>query len=166
MATHPRYRDRHGRLWEDRDGPLLIGPGGPQGTDYVTMQAIHHAYGPLEPVDNDGRQVDDEGAYPDEGRGFEIRVSPDRRRTAIYDPGNAPWFVPADKGWFVRTHELDDAEWVSYVPATDRDQALQIVADWVDTAARTAVTDIDDLIWELKQAGYTLPDPTEHPKEN
>lgn len=48
----------------------------------------------------------------------------------------------------------------------DRDKILHIVADWIDTAARTAVTDIDDLIWELKQAGYTLPDPTEHPKEN
>ena len=51
-------------------------------------------------------------------------------------------------------------------PWEDSDKILHIVADWIDTAARTAVTDIDDLIWELKQAGYTLPDPTEHPKEN
>lgn len=42
-----------------------------------------------------------------------------------------------------------------------RDTILQIVADWVDVVARTAVTDIDDLIWDLEQAGYKLPDPTE-----
>lgn len=166
-ANHPRYRDRHGRLWEDRDGfPILIGPAGPQKTDFYTTQDIRHAYGPLEPVDNDGRQTDDEGVYPDAGRGFEIRVSPDQRRAAIYDPGNAPWFVPADKGHFMRTHELDHAGWVPYVPATDRDTILRVLADWIDTATRTAITDIDDLIWELKQAGHALPDPTEHPKES
>lgn len=38
--------------------------------------------------------------------------------------------------------------------------------DWIDTAARTAVTDVDDLIEDLRRAGYTLPNPTEHPKEN
>lgn len=108
MTTHPRYRDRHGRLWEDRDGPVLLTPDPDEHSDWVSMLAIHHAYGPLEPVD------------------------------AARAPGDA----------------------------TDRDKILHIVADWIDTAARTAVTDIDDLIWELKQAGYTLPDPTEHPKEN
>ena len=106
MTTHPRYRDRHGRLWEDRDGPVLLAHDPDEYPDWVSMQAIHHAYGPLELVSGDAQ------------------------------------------------------------PTTDRDKVLRIVADWVDTAARTAVTDIDDLIWELKQAGYTLPNPTEHPKEN
>ena len=106
MATHPRYRDRHGRIWEDRDGPVLLTHDPDEYPDWVSMQAIHHAYGPLELVSGTAQ------------------------------------------------------------PTTDRDKVLRIVADWVDTAARTAVTDIDDLIWDLKQAGYTLPDPTEHPKEN
>lgn len=129
ITNHPRYRDRHNRLWEDRDGPLLIGPGGPQCTDYVTMQAIHHAYGPLTPVDNDGRQEDDEGTYPDADRGFEIRVSPDQRNVAIYDPGNAPWLVPADQGRFVRTHELDQEGWVQYVPAGTSDALTEARAE-------------------------------------
>lgn len=164
--THPRYRDRHGRLWEDRDGPLLIGPGGPQGTDFCTMLAIQHAYGPLERVENDGRQVDDEGTPPDAGRGFEVRVSPDQRNVAVFDPGNAPWFVPSDTGRFVRTHELDDAGWVPYVPATDRDTVLQVVSDHIHRDTTYGGLDWDDLIEDLRRAGYTLPDPTEHPKEN
>lgn len=106
MNTHPRYRDRHGRIWEDRDGPVLLTPDPDEHPDWVSMQAIHHAYGPLELIS-----------------------------------GSEP-------------------------PATDRDKILRIVADWVDAAARTAVTDVGDLIWDLKQAGYTLPEPTEHPKEN
>lgn len=106
MTTHPRYRDRHGRLWEDRDGPLLLTPDPDEYPDWVSMQAIHHAYGPLEPVSGTAQ------------------------------------------------------------PATDSDKVLRVVADWVDTAARTAVTDVDDLIEDLRRAGYTLPNPTEHPKEN
>lgn len=161
MTAHPRYRDRHGRLWEDREGfPILIGPAGPQHTDFCTTQGIRHAYGPLESVDNDGRQTDDEGTYPDEGRGFEIRVSPDQLRTAIYDPGNAPWFVPADKGQFVHTGALDEAGWVQYVPAADRDKVLQIVADWMQRLENGGA-DTDDLVEELRRAGYGLPDPTE-----
>lgn len=106
MNTHPRYRDRHGRLWEDRDGPVLLTPDPDEYPDWVSMQAIHHAYGPLELVSGSER------------------------------------------------------------PATDCDKALRIVADWIDTAARTAVTDVDDLIEDLRRAGYTLPELTEHPKEN
>lgn len=108
MTTHPRYRDRHGRLWEDRDGPLLLTPDPDEYPDWVSMQAIHHAYGPLVPV----------------------------------NAAQAP------------------------VDATDRDKILRIVSDWIDTAARTAVTDVDDLIEDLRRAGHTLPEPTEHPKEN
>lgn len=57
--------------------------------------------------------------YPDADRGFEIRVSPDRRNVAIFDPSNAPWFVPDEncQGRRVRTAELDAAGWVQYVPA-------------------------------------------------
>lgn len=106
MATHPRYRDRHGRLWEDRDGPVLLTHDPDEYPDWVSMQAIHHAYGPLEPVSGDAQ------------------------------------------------------------PTTDSDKVLRIVSDWVDTAARTAVTDVDDLIEDLRRAGHTLPEPTEHPKEN
>lgn len=53
MTTHPRYRDRHGRLWEDRDGPVLLTPDPDEYPDWVSMQAIHHAYGPLVPVDDE-----------------------------------------------------------------------------------------------------------------
>ena len=108
MTTHPRYRDRHGRIWEDRDGPVLLTHDPDEYPDWVSMQAIHHAYGPLVPVDAEEAPVD----------------------------------------------------------ATDRDKVLRIVSDWVDTAARTAVTDVDDLIEDLRRAGHTLPEPTEHPKEN
>lgn len=51
MNTHPRYRDRRGRIWEDRDGPVLLTPDPDEHPDWVSMQAIHHAYGPLVPVD-------------------------------------------------------------------------------------------------------------------
>ena len=108
MADHPRYRDAHGRVWEDRDGPVLLAHDPDEYPDWVTMQAIHHAYGPLVPVDTEQAPVD----------------------------------------------------------ATDRNKVLRVVADWIDTAARTAVTDVDDLIEDLRRAGYTLPNPTEHPKEN
>lgn len=73
--------------------------------------------------------MSDTDQYPDADRGFEIRVSPDQRRTAIYDPGNAPWFVPVDQGHFVRTHELDEAGWVQYVPATERDGLLAVLSE-------------------------------------
>lgn len=43
---------------------------------------------------------------------------------------------------------------------------LQIVATHIHRDTTYGGLDWDDLIWELKQAGYTLPDPTEHPKEN
>lgn len=47
-TTHPRYRDRDGYIWEDREGfPMLVTPNGPAPTDYVTMQGVRHAYGPL-----------------------------------------------------------------------------------------------------------------------
>lgn len=106
MTTHTRYRDRHGRLWEDRDGPVLLTPDPDEHSDWVSMLAIHHAYGPLVPVSGTERS------------------------------------------------------------ATDCDKVLRVVANWVDTSARTAVVDVDDLIEDLRRAGYTLPDPTEHPKEN
>lgn len=50
MTAHPRYRDQHGRIWEDRDGPVLLTHDPDEHPDWGTMQAIHHAYGPLEPV--------------------------------------------------------------------------------------------------------------------
>ena len=43
---------------------------------------------------------------------------------------------------------------------------LQIIADHIHRDTTYGGYDWDDLIWDLKQAGYTLPDPTEHPKEN
>lgn len=47
-TTHPWYRDRDGYVWEDREGfPMLVTPNGPAPTDYVTMQGVRHAYGPL-----------------------------------------------------------------------------------------------------------------------
>ena len=51
--THPRYRDRYGRLWEDRCGPLLLTPDPDEYPDWVSMLAIHHAYGPLTRVDHE-----------------------------------------------------------------------------------------------------------------
>lgn len=50
---HPRYRDRYGRLWEDRAGPLLLTPDPDEYPDWVSMLAIHHAYGPLTRVDHE-----------------------------------------------------------------------------------------------------------------
>lgn len=50
MTDHPRYRDRHGRIWEDRDGPVLLTHDPDEYPDWITMQAIRHAYGPLDPV--------------------------------------------------------------------------------------------------------------------
>lgn len=57
---------------------------------------------------------------PDAERGFEIRVSPDQRDIAIYDPGNSPWFVPVRnmRGRFVPTAAVK--EWTPYAP-TDPD---------------------------------------------
>ena len=50
---HPRYRDRYGRLWEDRAGPLLLTPDPDEYPDWVSMLAIQHAYGPLTRVDHE-----------------------------------------------------------------------------------------------------------------
>jgi hypothetical protein len=99
--------------------------------------------------------------YPDADRGFEIRVSPDERNVAIYDPGNAPWFIPIDRGRFVRTADLDKAGWKQYVPATDRDTILALVADWAHRSAEYGGLGPGDLVWALEQAGYTLPSPEE-----
>lgn len=109
MTTHPRYRDRHGRLWEDRDGPVLITHDPDEYPDWITMLAIQHAYGPLVPVDTTEE-------------------------------------APAD--------------------ATDRDKVLRIVADHIHRDTTYGGLDWDDLVEDLRRAGYTLPDPTEHPKEN
>lgn len=57
MTTRPRYRDRHGRLWEDRDGPVLLTHDPDEYPDWVSMQAIHHAYGPLERVDHEDTAI-------------------------------------------------------------------------------------------------------------
>jgi sugar phosphate isomerase/epimerase len=43
---------------------------------------------------------------------------------------------------------------------------LQIVADHIHRDVTCGGLDWDDLIEDLRRAGYTLPDPTEHPKEN
>lgn len=48
----------------------------------------------------------------------------------------------------------------------ERDQILQIVADHIHRDTTYGGLDWDDLIEDLRRAGYTLPDPTEHPKEN
>lgn len=54
MSDHPRYRDAHGRLWEDRDGgPFLITERGPQPTEWISLHGVHHAYGPLTRVDHE-----------------------------------------------------------------------------------------------------------------
>jgi len=49
-------------------------------------------------------------------RGWEFRVSPDRRHIAIWDPGNQPWFVPTRSmdGWWRRDNEVED--WQRFVP--------------------------------------------------
>ena len=43
---------------------------------------------------------------------------------------------------------------------------LQIVSDHIHRYTTYGGLDWDDLIEELRRAGHTLPDPTEHPKEN
>lgn len=43
---------------------------------------------------------------------------------------------------------------------------LQIVADHIHRDTTYGGLDWDDLIKDLRRAGYTLPDPTEHPKED
>jgi hypothetical protein len=55
-------------------------------------------------------------------RGWEFRVSPDRRHIAIWDPGNQPWFIPARSmdGWWRRDHEVDD--WQRFMPASKGEQ--------------------------------------------
>lgn len=54
MTTHPRYRDRDGYIWEDREGyPMLVTPNGPAPTDFCTMQGVRHAYGPLTRIDHE-----------------------------------------------------------------------------------------------------------------
>lgn len=60
------------------------------------------------------RQAQDDPAE----RGWEFRLSPDRRHTAIWDPGNQPWFVVAEaQGWWKRDHEVED--WQRFTPAQD-----------------------------------------------
>lgn len=61
MSEHPRYRDVHGRVWEDRDGgPFLIIGRDSEPTDWISMQGIRHAYGPLTRIE----PADDPGAAP------------------------------------------------------------------------------------------------------
>ena len=55
MSDKPdRYRDADGYVWEDREGfPMLVTPNGPAPTDYMTMQGVRHAYGPLVRIDHE-----------------------------------------------------------------------------------------------------------------
>ena len=42
---------------------------------------------------------------------------------------------------------------------------LQIVSDHIHRDTTYGGLDWDDLVEDLRRAGYTLPDPTEHPEE-
>ncbi|WTW93659.1 hypothetical protein OG216_09835 [Streptomycetaceae bacterium NBC_01309] len=51
-----------------------------------------------------------------EERGFEFRLSPDRRQVAIWEPGNEPWFIPERNmpGRFVGSTEMDRMGWTRF----------------------------------------------------
>lgn len=65
------------------------------------------------------------GVDRDTGRpakGWEVRVSPDGGRVAIWDPGNEPWFVPTGtllEGSFVPPSEMVGRDWKRFVPVEE-----------------------------------------------
>ena len=98
---------------------------------------------------------------PDTPDGWEFRLSPDRRLFAIYEPGNAPWFIPeaAMRGRFVESPDMNRLSWTRYLPASEAAaEVLRIVSAWCVEANDTGGIDAGDLAWRLEQAGYPLPD--------
>lgn len=57
---------------------------------------------------------------------WELRLSPDGRHIAVWEPGNEPWFVidtAAVKGTWVGTPEMDRhaADWTPFLPLKEED---------------------------------------------
>lgn len=49
--------------------------------------------------------------------GFEVRVSPDQTKIAIWEPGNEPWFVidtAQVRGTWVKSRKMDALDWERY----------------------------------------------------
>lgn len=85
---------------------------------------------------------------------WEFRLSPDRRQFAVWEPGNEPWFVPvpAMRGRFVGSGEMDRLGWTRFTPLADGNRAdgLSEAADAVERLTADGEHDPDYLADELR----------------